>query len=244
MQNVATVILAAGKGMRMKSDLPKVLHTLQGKPLITYVLETCRDAGVGRTIIVVGFQGERVIEAARPYDAEIVWQREQLGTGHAVQQAEPLLRDHSGEVVAMNGDVPLISPQTLRSLVQEHRSRRAAATILTAAMDDPTGYGRVVRQEDGLVAEIVEEADADEATRQIREINSGMFCFSATYLFEALRRVKNDNKQGEYYLPDVVSILQREGHPVAAQKAKDSSEVLGVNNPDQLKHLADLQVKR
>ncbi len=244
MQNVVAVILAAGKGKRMKSGLPKVLHTLHGKPLLTYVLETCRQADVGRTIVIVGFQGERVIEVAQPFDAEIVWQREQLGTGHAVQQAQPLLQKHTGEVVVMNGDVPLISAPTVQALVQEHRVRRAAATILTAEMENPTGYGRVIRQENGLVAEVVEEVDADESTRRIREINSGMFCFSATYLFKALQRVKNDNQQGEYYLPDVVSILQQDGHPVAAQKVTDSKEVLGVNDPGQLKQLANLQVKR
>jgi UDP-N-acetylglucosamine diphosphorylase/glucosamine-1-phosphate N-acetyltransferase len=243
MNNIACVILAAGKGKRMKSDLPKVVHQLSGKPLLAYVLESCRKAGVGRIIVVVGFKGELVAEVAQPFSVEIVWQTEQLGTGHAVAQTEPLLKDFPGEIVVMNGDVPCIAPQTIIALVEEHRRRKAAATVLTAEVEDPTGYGRIVRDAQGLVDRIVEEADADEKIRRIREINSGMFCFSSAYLFSALREVQNDNQQAEYYLPDVLSILARDKYPIAAQIVSDPREVWGVNSPEQLKQIADSEVK-
>jgi len=227
----------------MKSDLPKVLHQLGGKPLLAHVLESSRKAGVGRIIVVVGYKGELVAEAGQPFGVEIVWQTEQLGTGHAVAQTEELLRDFNGEIVVMNGDVPRISPQTIVALVDEHRRRDAAATVLTAEVDNPKGYGRIVRNPQGLVDRIVEEADADEDIRRIREINSGMFCFSSGYLFTALREVGNDNIQAEYYLPDVLSILARDSHPIAAQVVSDPREVWGVNSLDQLKQIADSEVK-
>ncbi len=243
MHNVAAVILAAGKGQRMESDLPKVLHLLHGKPLLLYVLASCQEAGLGRIITVVGFKGELVNEATRQYQVETVWQKEQLGTGHAVLQAEPLFTEYPSEIVVMNGDVPLITSETITLLVGEHRRRKAAATVLTAEVEDPTGYGRIIRSANGLVDRIVEEADADEHTRKVREINSGMFCFVPGYLFEALHRVQNHNRQGEYYLPDVLTIMRDNGHPIAAQKVKDSNEVLGVNSPEQLKQIAKIYVK-
>jgi UDP-N-acetylglucosamine diphosphorylase/glucosamine-1-phosphate N-acetyltransferase len=243
MHNVAAVILAAGKGKRMESDLPKVLHLLHGKPLLLYVLASCQEAGLGRIITVVGFKGELVNETTRQYQVETVWQKEQLGTGHAVLQAEPLFTEYPSEIVVMNGDVPLITSETITLLVGEHRRRKAAATILTAEAEDPTGYGRIIRSANGLVDRIVEEADADERTSKVREINSGMFCFVPGYLFEALHRVRNHNRQGEYYLPDVLTILRDDGHPIAAQKVKDSNEVLGVNSPEQLKQIAKIYVK-
>jgi len=243
MHNVAAVILAAGQGKRMKSDLPKVLHLLAGKPLLVHVLENCRQAGIGRIIVVVGYKGDMVIDAARPFNVEIAWQREQLGTGHAVLQTEPLFEKSPAEIMVMAGDAPLINSATIRSVVLEHRRRKAGATVLTAEVDDPTGYGRVLRDAQGLVSRIVEDVDADEQTRQVREINSGMFCFSPGYLFKALRKVKNQNEQGEYYLPDVLTILQQDGHPIAAQKVEDSDQILGVNSPDQLKQITGLKVQ-
>ncbi len=243
MQNVACVILAAGKGKRMKSDLPKVLHLLDGKPLVEYVLASCKKAGVARTVVVVGFKGDLVTEVVKPHGAETVIQQQQLGTGHAVAQTEPLLKNHTGEILVMNGDVPLISPRSIESLVEEHRRRGAVATVLTAELDDPTGYGRIVRTSGGLVESIVEEADADIKIKAIREINSGMFCFDPGYLFTALHRVDNENQQGEYYLTDVLRILRHDNHPVAAQKINDANEVLGVNSPEQLKLIAGLPVK-
>ena len=204
MKNVACVILAAGKGKRMKSDLPKVLHLLGDKPLLEYVIESCRKVEVKRIIVVVGFKGDQVAEVGKPYGVEVVWQKEQLGTGHAVAQTEPLL---------------------------------------TAKVENPAGYGRVVRTDQGLVERVVEEADADERIRRIHEINSGMFCFTPAYLFRALQKVDNRNQQGEYYLPDVLPLLRSQSYPIAAQKVKDPSEILGVNSLEQLKQIAKLQVK-
>lgn len=243
MHTVAAVILAAGQGKRMKSDRPKVLHLLRDKPLVLHVLDACQEAGLGRLIVVVGFKGEQVIEAVGQYQAETVWQKEQLGTGHAVLQTEPLFATPPSEIVVMNGDVPLINSGTISSFVEEHRRRKAAATVVTADVENPTGYGRIVRSADGLVDRIVEEADADDQTRRVREINSGMFCFAPGYLFTALHKVGNRNRQGEYYLPDVLTILRRDGYPVAAYKVGDSNEVLGVNSLEQLKQIARLPVK-
>jgi UDP-N-acetylglucosamine diphosphorylase/glucosamine-1-phosphate N-acetyltransferase len=227
----------------MKSDLPKVLHLLGDKSLIQHVLESCRQAQVVRIIVVVGFKGEMVAEVAEAHGAEVVWQKEQLGTAHAVQQTAPLLRDFSGETVVLNGDVPLISPRTIISLVNEHRHRNAAATILTAEVGDPGGYGRIVRDDNGLVERVVEQADADPQIELIHEINSGMFCFDTKYLFLALEKVDNQNRQEEYYLPDVLTILRSRGHPIAAQKVEDQNEILGVNSLEQLKQIARLPVK-
>jgi len=244
MNNVACVVLAAGKGKRMKSALPKVLHLLNGKPLVEYVLQSCREAGVGRIIVVVGFRGKLVAETVKPYGAEIVWQKQRLGTGHAVAQTQPLLKDFSGEIVVLNGDVPLVSSRTIVRLVGEHRRCQAAATILTAKVDDPTGYGRIVRNESGLVDRVVEQADANLGTGRIREINSGIFCFDPAYLFPVLEEVGNQNRQGEHYLPDVLAILRRDSHPIAAQEVENADEILGVNSPEQLKQIAQLMVKR
>jgi UDP-N-acetylglucosamine diphosphorylase/glucosamine-1-phosphate N-acetyltransferase len=244
MRSVAAIILAAGQGKRMKSDLPKVLHQINGKPLLLHVLDNCREAGIGRIIVVVGYKGELVEQAARPYGVEFARQHEQLGTGHAVLQTETLFSQFPSEIVVLAGDAPLISSTTITSVVREHRRRGAVATVLTAEVDNSTGYGRIVRNAEGLVDRIVEEADADEEIRLIREINSGMFCFAPGYLFEALHKVSNNNEQGEYYLPDVLAILRKNGYPIAAQKVKDANEVLGVNSPEQLKQIARLKVKQ
>jgi UDP-N-acetylglucosamine pyrophosphorylase len=244
MRTVAAVILAAGQGKRMKSDLPKVLHELNGKPLLLHVLDNCREAGIDRVVVVVGYKGELVEQAAQPYGVEFAWQHEQLGTGHAVLQTETLFSQFPSEIVVLAGDAPLISSTTIASVVSEHRRRGAVATVLTAEVDNSTGYGRIVRNADGLVDRIVEEADADENIRLICEINSGMFCFTPGYLFEALHKVGNRNEQGEYYLPDVLAILRKDGYPIAAQKVEDANEVLGVNSPEQLKQIARLKVKQ
>jgi len=244
MNNVACVILAAGKGKRMKSDLPKVLHDLHGKPLICHVLDSCKNAGIERTVLIVGFKGELVASAAEEYQTELVWQKEQLGTGHAVAQTEALLSRFSGEIIVMNGDVPLIRSETIRGLVDQHRQSGADATVLTAEVPDPTGYGRIVRDEEGMVDAIVEEADADEPTRAIREINSGMFCFHPAYLFAALRQIDNRNRQGEYYLTDVLAIMRQNNQRVAAYKVNEASEILGVNSPEQLQNLAEIPTEQ
>lgn len=233
MADLVTVILAAGKGTRMKSVLPKVLHQVGGKPMVQHVLDAAHMAGARRNIVVVGFGAEFVRSALRG-DAEIVVQEEQLGTGHAVRMAEPLLSDERGTVMVLCGDTPLLTGALLTRLYQAHQGTGAKATVLTAMMPDATGYGRIIRAADGTVEKIVEEKDATEKERAGKEVNSGIYCFSAPDLFSALREVGCDNAQGEYYLPDVLSILRRRGEKIWAVAAEDYEETLGVNSRVQL----------
>jgi bifunctional UDP-N-acetylglucosamine pyrophosphorylase/glucosamine-1-phosphate N-acetyltransferase len=234
------VILAAGLGKRMGAPIPKVLFTLAGKPLIRWVIEAARAAGIQRIVVVIGHQGEQVREVVADLGVEFVWQHERLGTGHAVLQTETLLSSFDGSIVVLNGDVPRISPSTIRALIDTHRSSKAAAAVVTVLLDDPTGYGRIVRRPDGLVDRIVEERDADTATKTIREINSGTFCFQGQQLFTTLHQVTNNNAQGEYYLTDVVSLLCRKGLTVVACQSPDPTEAYGVNSQDQLAALEQL----
>ena len=233
MADLTTVILAAGKGTRMKSSLPKVLHKAGGKAMLAHVLTAAKEAGARRNIVVVGFGGEAV-EAALKGEAEFVTQAEQLGTGHAVLQAEPLLGGTQGTVLVLCGDTPLLTGKLLEKLVREHAAAGAKATVLTAVMPDATGYGRVLRSADGMVERIVEHKDATAEERAVREVNSGIYCFEAPDLFAALHEVGNDNAQGEYYLPDVLEILKKKGEKIFAVAADDYEETLGVNSRAQL----------
>jgi bifunctional UDP-N-acetylglucosamine pyrophosphorylase/glucosamine-1-phosphate N-acetyltransferase len=233
-QQLCAIVLAAGKGKRMKSDLPKVLHELAGKPIVQHVLDMLSELDVERVIVVVGHQAKKVIESIRSPGVVFVEQKQQLGTGHAVKVAEDELADTAGDVLVLNGDVPLLRPETVRGLIAEHRRRNSAGTVLTASLSNPAGYGRIVRGENGKVLRIVEHKDATEAERQIAEINSGTFVFKRTPLFEALTRIDSDNRQGEYYLTDVMKILLELGMPIAAYRAEDYRETLGVNSAEEL----------
>ena len=231
---VAIIILAAGQGKRMNSDLPKVLHDVGGRPMVRHVIESVKRLSPERVIVVTGYQAERVEEACRDTGVEFVRQPEQLGTGHAVMQAAPLLDGWEGTVVVLNGDVPGLRAETVGAFVDHHRTSGAAATVLTAELDDPGGYGRIVRAADGSLERIVEHRDATPAERAIREVNSGLFCFECAELFSALRRVGRRNAQNEYYLTDVIGMLHGEGRPVAAHRVADEREIAGVNNPQEL----------
>ncbi len=233
MSDFVVIILAAGKGTRMKSILPKVLHRAGGKPMVKHVLDAAKLAGARRSIIVVGFGAEEV-QAAVQGEAEIVRQEEQLGTGHAVRMAEPLLSKEPGTVMVLCGDTPLLTAGLLKNLYESHREARAKATVLTAILPDATGYGRVIRSEDGSVEKIVEHKDATEAEREVREVNSGIYCFEREELFSALTEVGCDNAQGEYYLPDVLTILRARGEKIWAIAAENYQETLGVNSRVQL----------
>ena len=233
MSDLVTIILAAGKGTRMKSKLPKVLHKVGGKPMLQHVLDAAKAAGASRRIVVTGFEGAQVQEAIGG-GAEFVTQAEQLGTGHAVQQAEPLLKGQDGTVMVLCGDTPLLTGNLLQKLYRAHEEAGAKATVLTAILPDATGYGRVVRTATGTVARIVEHKDATEEERRIREINSGIYCFDSAALFASLKQVKNDNAQGEYYLPDVLSILREKGEKIWAVAADEWEETMGVNSRAQL----------
>lgn len=231
--NLVTIILAAGKGTRMKSALPKVLHKVGGMPMLGCVLKAAKEAGAERNIVVTGF-GADAVEEAMAGQAEFVRQEEQLGTGHAVRQTEKLLAGATGTVMVLCGDTPLLTGRVLKNLLAEHEQSGAKATVLTAILSDSTGYGRIVRGADGSVEKIVEEKDANSAERQIKEVNSGIYCFDMPALFAALAEVTNDNAQGEYYLPDVLTILRGRGEKIWATAAADADEILGINSRRQL----------
>lgn len=232
MSSVA-VILAAGLGKRMKSKRPKVCHEVLGMPMIVHVVRALRDAGVDNIIAVLGYEAQQV-EAILEGQAEFVYQEQALGTGHALLQALPRLLDHpEGECLVVCGDTPLLTGLTLSQLQEEHRKSQAKATILTAMMEDPAGYGRIVK-EDGRVISIVEEKDAPPEVLCLKEINTGAYCFDLAWLQEGLKQLKPVNAQGEYYLTDVISFLTQENQVVATWPVVDPFEAMGVNNRIQL----------
>lgn len=233
MSDLLAVILAAGKGTRMKSTLPKVLHKIGGKPMVQQVMNAADLAGAKRKIVVVGFGAESV-ETALGNQAEYVVQQEQLGTGHAVMQASEILKDFEGTVMVLCGDTPLLQGQTLAKLFAEHQAAKASATVLTACMPDPTGYGRVIRNEDGQVLKIVEQKDAASGELAVNEVNTGIYCFERKALFEALNSINCNNMQGEYYLTDVIGILAKSQDKVWAVQVDEYQETLGINSRMQL----------
>lgn len=235
------LILAAGLGTRMRSNLAKVLHKLDGRPLINHVCRTATALAPRKIYVVIGHQGEEVksavLEELNQDHAEFAWQTEQLGTGHAVNSARQFLENEDSTLLVLSGDVPMIRVETLAALVQKHHTHRgkgAACTILTVSLNDPTGYGRIVRDSAGLFEKIVEQKDATDDEKTIKEINSGIYCFNTKKLYSALTRVKNHNAQGEYYLTDVPALLRDEGEDVAIYRHKDANEIEGINNRAQL----------
>ena len=231
------VILAAGKGTRMNSDIAKVLHRLDGRPLIHYVIEQTRDSLPEKTVIIIGHQREEVAAVLQDYPVETALQDPQLGTGHAVQQAESCFTGFDGDILVLSGDVPLLRRETIAELVRVHRDTKSAITVLTAHLDDPTGYGRVVRSESGAVEKIVEHRDATPAQLELGEINTGIYLFQSDLLFERLHALQPDNAQGEYYLTDVVKMAAEDGLPVNAVIAGDPLEIQGVNTVAQLREM-------
>ncbi len=233
-RGTAALILAAGKGTRMKSDLAKVLFPLEGRPLVQHVLDAVEGAKFDRAIAIVGHQHERVREALARRRVEFVLQEEQLGTGHAVARAAPLLEGFEGDVAVLAGDAPLIRAATLHELMGHHRRTGAAVTVLTAVLPDATGYGRMVRDADGRITAIVEHKDCTEDQLRIHEINSSIYAFRWPYLSRTLPMIGNENRQGEFYLTDTVGIAFREGLPVEGIIVEDHREVAGINTPEQL----------
>lgn len=229
------VILAAGKSTRMKSDLPKVLHPVGGRPMIEHVLDATRAAGVGRIVVVVGHQAERVKEAlAHHGDVEFALQAEQKGTGHAVMMCAEALSSHNGPVLILAGDTPLLQGKSLAELLAVRKRENAAAVIGTAVTDANEGLGRIVRSSNGDFLKIVEQRDATPEQLAIREINTGCYVFESQLLFDALKRVRTDNQQGEYYLTDCPAILLADGKRVVASDSLDIIEAKGVNTQEQL----------
>lgn len=243
MSDLLAVILAAGKGTRMKSVLPKVLHPIGGKAMVEHVLAAAHMAGATRKVVVVGFGAESV-EIALGTQAEYVVQAEQLGTGHAVMQASSCLQDFEGTVMVLCGDTPLLRGETLAKLFAEHQSAQASATVLTACMADPTGYGRVIRDDNGQVLKIVEQKDATSSELAVNEINTGIYCFDRVVLFDALRSINCNNMQGEYYLTDVIGILAQKQTKVWAVQVDDPEETLGINSRMQLAEAEKILRKR
>lgn len=240
MKDTVSIILAAGKGERMKSNLAKVLHRIHGKPMVNYVLEAAINAGIRRNIIVVGHQSEEVRKTILEKFSflEFVEQRRQLGTGHAVMKTKKILNGFDGDVVVLCGDVPLIKDKTLRRLIQEHKKRDVSCTLLTCEMKNPLGYGRIIHGKDGLVEKIVEEKDATPEEREIKEVNPAIYCFDKNDLFSCVSQLKRENKQGEYYLTDVIGIMRMRGMRIAAIKIRNSLEVKGVNSLKELKEVS------
>jgi bifunctional UDP-N-acetylglucosamine pyrophosphorylase/glucosamine-1-phosphate N-acetyltransferase len=229
LQNVKAVILAAGKGVRMKSDRPKVLHELLGRPILDFVLRNLRLAGVREIIVVVGHQAENVKAAAT--GCRFVEQKEQKGTGHALLCAQAELKDFSGDLFVVAGDAPLVGVETLRRMIEDHRAGKRDATFLSACLDDPKGYGRVVRdKESGRFLRFVEEADATPEQRNIPECNSGGYVFRCPAIFDALREIKPDNKKGELYLTDALGLFVARGRTVEAVRSLNPAEIYGINS--------------
>ena len=234
MPELGVILLAAGQGTRMKSEVPKVLHPLAGKPLFLHALETARRLDPRIVAIVVG-HGATAVRQAHP-SIEVTWvsQERQLGTGHAVLCAREAFEDFAGEVLILSGDVPLICERTLRAMLERHRARGAALTLLTARLDAPKGYGRILRGDGGKITSIVEERDATPAERETQEVNAGIYVASTPFLFDALSGVKNDNQQGEYYLPDIVAVGLAQGQTIETVTVEDPREMMGVNSREEL----------
>lgn len=238
---VAVAILAAGRGTRMKSTLPKVLHQLGGRSLVERVLESCQQLFPRRKLVIVGYQSQMVEAALQSVpDLEFVEQKEQLGTGHAIQQLLPHLEDFQGDLLVLNGDVPLLRPQTLKNLLQTHQQHQNAATILTAQLADPQGYGRVFCNGQNIVQQIVEDRDCSAAQKQNRRVNAGVYCFRWSELAAVLPKLEANNDQQEYYLTDAVNILK----PAMAFDVEDEQEILGVNDREQLANTYEILQRR
>lgn len=236
---LAAIILAAGKGKRMNSDLPKVAHPVVGEPMVRWVVKACREVGASPIVLVVGHGADVVREIFRDQnDLQFVTQAQQLGTGHAVDQAREVFSRRSDlasmDVLVLAGDGPLIRPQTLRQMLEAHRRSGAAATLATSVIDDPTGYGRIVRDANERFQAIVEHKDASEAQKAIREVNPSYYCFRAGPLFATLGKLDNKNANGEYYITDVFGLLLKAGERVEVIDAVPAEDVLSINDPQQL----------
>ncbi|MFH1963078.1 MAG: sugar phosphate nucleotidyltransferase [bacterium] len=245
-ENIGAIILAAGLGKRMKSKLIKILHPICGQPMIAYVIDALNKLGIQKRVIVLGHQMERVAEFLNDRNVEIAVQERPLGTGDAVKSAEQLFDEwrgstsdtgsisDTGDVLVLSGDTPLISDNTLERLIETHHVSGAEATILTVEMQNPTGYGRIVKDNEGYILRIVEETDAVPEERAIKTVNTGTYCFKVSALFSALKMVSPSNAQGEYYLTDVFEILNSQGGKIASVSADSSVEVMGINSRKEL----------
>lgn len=230
--NLKTLILAAGKGTRMKSNIPKIVHKVNGIPMISKIITVLEEIGSTENILILGYKKEEVLKVVGE-NSSYVLQNEQLGTGHAVIQAKDKLKDYDGDVMVVCGDTPLLKPETLKKLYNFHKDSGAVTTILTSIYENPFGYGRIVK-ENGLVKAIVEEKEANDEVKKIKEVNAGVYCFNSKELFKALNKINNNNEKGEYYLTDVIGIQVNENKKVRSFILEDSMEILGVNSKVEL----------
>ena len=239
------IILAAGISSRMKTNTPKVLHEVLGRPMLSYVLDACRGAGIGKIYVVIGFGGEQVKNAFADAD-DVVWvrQAEQKGTAHAVLCCREQLNGFDGETLVLCGDGPLIRAETLRTIIDKHESENAAATLATAILDDPSGYGRICRSSDGNIEAIVEHNDCTDEQLKIKEVNPSYYLFNNKILFEAAAQVRPDNAKKEYYLTDAISIIIAAGRKVVAVAAMRPEETMSVNTEAQLQEIERVMQRR
>jgi bifunctional UDP-N-acetylglucosamine pyrophosphorylase / glucosamine-1-phosphate N-acetyltransferase len=223
----------------MKSELPKVLHPLLGKPLIQHVIDNLRQSGIDNITVVIGYKGDDVMNAVGK-SVKYVWQKEQLGTGHAVLQAKDYFEGFTGKVIVACGDAPLVSSESFKILVSQVEDTTIKASVLTMIHDNPTGYGRMIKDDKGSLVKIVEEKDATEEQKQIKEVNSGTYIFESALLLDGLKSLKNDNAQREYYLPDVLANIIDKGYRVTTVPFADPIEGSGINSMEELKVLEEI----
>lgn len=242
MAKKSAVILAGGEGKRMKSDKPKTLSEVMGKPMLQWVIDSLRKSGVENICIVKGYKKECIEEYLKtlPYNVNSVYQSERLGTGHAVMMAKDFLLNNGGDVIILNGDAPFMDSETISRAYEEHNNSNSSATVISARVDNPTGYGRIVRADNGSLKAIVEQKDADENTLAIKEVNSGGFWFDCNDLLSVLDNIRANNAAREYYLPDALKLLLENGKVVSAYTAQSSDTVLGANDPTQLAELNEI----
>ncbi len=238
--DLAVIILAAGKGTRMKTSLAKVLIPVAGKPTLEYVLDVAERLNPSRTIVVVGHQADRVQEMFANRDIEFVLQEEQLGTGHAARQTETALADFQGNILILCGDMPCIKTETLEQLLNQHKGKAAKCSVLTLKSKGRHDFGRIIRDAQGGFLRIVEQRDATDAEKRVDEFNSGVYCFDKSLFFKALSSIGNSNVQEEFYLTDTLEYSMKSGFPVASVQTEDTDEILGINSPDDLKRAEQL----
>lgn len=235
MRKMSSAIMAAGKGTRMKSDLPKVLHKINNRSMVHYVIDLAEKINSEKIVLIIGHKKELVEKECLNRKVEFAVQVPQLGTGHAMQMTESVFKGYDGDILVLSGDVPLLTQESIDALIDDHQKHKAIATLLTADLEDPFGYGRIIRNKDGAVERIAEQKDASENEQNINEINVGIYIFDSKCLFNALKKIKNDNAQGEYYLPDVIPMIIKEGKKVRAVKSQSFDETRGINTIEQLK---------
>lgn len=241
------VILAGGEGKRMKSDKPKTLSLVLNKPMLRWVIDSVKDAGIEKICIVKGYKKECIdeyLEQSGLSDISTVFQAERLGTGHAVMMAKDFLNENKGDVVILNGDAPFMDSDTIKQSLLKHKEEKNSVTVISARVTDPTGYGRIVRDENGALKAIVEQKDADDEILKINEVNSGGYWFDTERLLSVLDNITADNNAREYYLPDALKLLLMKGDNVGAYTAKSSDTVLGANDPAQLAELNEIAIAK